>query len=222
MNPQTVRRAMTIFIGIIMVSSAVGYALIFQVYSGKGAQNPNQDQQQQTQQEILTKLIGQGIVDRELTPSEKVFVLRNGLVLAEAYGPKTCMLACPVGTDCEQCRKDYGGLEGFVKGLPGYVVLEQIEAQNSSYRFIGSNGKPVDIESFEQEKLLDIYCRIAAAAPRDCLFRALVNVNTNSTTRSTNESSVNPTAAKQITETNGTVQNSTTKLKNETNSTTKK
>lgn len=173
------RRAMSLFIILLMAASAVGYAFIFQFYSGT-QQSPQQDQQQLAEQ-ALKRIVGNGTVERELQPSEKAFVLQAGFVLLESFAPEECYNVCAAGTDCLPCQNGISALEDFTKTLPGSMVFERIRSENFSARFIGSSGRPQEIEAFDQLALFDTFCGLASFAPRECLLRNIFKPAENGT-----------------------------------------
>jgi hypothetical protein len=141
-------RAFAIVIGVLMVGSTAGYAFL-NVTPGQGPAVP----------EIPT------IVDRPLTTEEQVFVLRTGRVLIENFYSENCTY-CPDRTLT---------LNGFVGGLDGYVVLENVLANETRLEMIGVNGKivPIEDESLDQDGLIDVFCEIAMKQPRQCLLMDL-------------------------------------------------
>jgi hypothetical protein len=141
-------RAFAILIGILMIGSTAGYAFL-NVTPGTGPAVP----------EIPT------IVDRPLTTDEQVFVLRTGRVLIQNF----------YSEDCTHCPDRTLTLNGFVNGLVGYVVLENVLANETRLEMIGVNGKivPIEDEALSQESLMDVFCDIAIKQPRQCLLMDL-------------------------------------------------
>jgi len=138
-------RAFAIVIGLLMVGSTAGYAFM-NVTPGGGPTVP----------EIPT------IVDRPLSTEEQVFVLRTGRVLIENFYTENCTF-CPD-------RNIF--LNGFVNGLDGYAVLENVLANETRLEMIGVNGKiiPIENETLTQEAMTDTFCDIAMKQPRQCLL----------------------------------------------------
>ena len=150
-------RAMAIFIGLVMVLSAAGFAAISASHIGP--------QQQQTSQ-IPT------ILNRTLTQEEKVTILRTGRVLIEdLYYP-----------DCSECLANNRILEAFANRFRQFIVLEKVAVMPGNetnatggyikLQMIGSGGEIQDLEgqNITEENLLNVFCDIAIAQPTECLL----------------------------------------------------
>jgi len=141
-------RAMAIFIGLIMIFSVGGFALS---YAGRNVNPPRNT--------IPT------IVERELNPEEVVSVLRSGRVLIENFYTE----------NCSGCVERNAVLENFANSLDGFVVLEEVKANETKLQMIGTGGKIVSLEneSITEDNLMDIFCDIAIAQPNECLLREI-------------------------------------------------
>lgn len=140
-------RAMAIFIGIVMIFSAAGFAINSAV---------NQGQNQPAGFNIPA------IITRQLTTEETVYVLRDGKVVIEFFYAENC-------TDCQEKLVP---LEGFAQKMSEFVVLEEVKANETSMQMIGSGGKIVDIINItlSEENLMNKFCDIAIAQPPECLM----------------------------------------------------
>jgi thiol:disulfide interchange protein len=149
-------RAVAIFIGLIMVLSTIGFAVnrsaIFS--NGEGQENP---------------LSSANIIDRVLTPEEKIYVLRTGRVIIENFYTDNCSI----------CKENKEVLESFVGKFKGYVLLENVLNNDTVYiKMIGRGG---DIEKFEdaanltvnEDMLMEKFCNLALLQPRECLLREI-------------------------------------------------
>jgi len=144
-----------IVIGLIFVLSMVGFAL-----TGMG-----RFPQQQPGVSIPN------IVNRELTQGEKIYILQTGRVLIEDF----------YAQGCSRCEIDRATLEAFVQEFKEFVVLEEVEVNNTnetSYvklQMIGRTGLIEDLRDVEitQKNLTEIFCDIAIAQPRECLLMGM-------------------------------------------------
>jgi len=140
-------RWMAIFIGLIMVLSAAGFALNSAMNQGS-SQTPGLS--------IPT------IVTRQLTSEETVYVLQSGRVLIEfLYSP-----------NCTECAEKAPALEAFANRMSEFVVLAEAPANETSLQIIGSGGKIEDMwnMSLSDRNLMDTFCGIAIAQPPECLM----------------------------------------------------
>lgn len=141
-------RAMAIFIGLIMIASVGGFALS---YAGRNVNPP---------QNLIPT-----IVDRELSPEEVVLVLQSGRVLIENFY---------LG-NCTECIVNNIVLETFANKFDGFVVLEEVVANETKLQMIGMGGKIISLknETISESNLMDIFCDNAIAQPNECLLREI-------------------------------------------------
>jgi len=140
-------RIMAIFIGLVMVLSAAGFAL-------NSAINQNTDQNPGFN--IPT------IVTRQLTTEETVYVLQNGRVLIEFL----------YSENCTECPDKIVTLEGFAQRMSDFVVLEEAKGNETSLQIIGVGGKIENIwnMTLSEQNLMGTFCDIAIAQPPECLM----------------------------------------------------
>ena len=138
-------RTMAIVIGLIMIFSMGGFALSSVVYLQPPAE------------EVMPS-----IVNRALTPQEKIGILQTGRVLIEDFYAENC-------TECA----DLGiMLSSFVEAFKDYAVLEVVVANETEVKMIGTGGQIRDIPlNVTQEGLMDIFCELAILQPTECLLR---------------------------------------------------
>jgi thiol-disulfide isomerase/thioredoxin len=140
-------RIMAIFIGLVMVMSVAGFALMSAM---------NQDTNPNPGFNIPS------IVTRQLTSEETVYVLQTGRVLIEFfYSP-----------NCTGCAEKTPVLEAFAQRMGEFVVLEEAPANETSLQIIGSGGKIEDIwnMTMTDQNLLETFCGIAITQPPECLM----------------------------------------------------
>jgi thiol-disulfide isomerase/thioredoxin len=140
-------RFMAIFIGVIMLGSVAGFAII-----SSTPPNPQAP-------EIPS------VVKRQLTTDETLFILRNGKVLIEDFYTE----------DCSDCFEKNVVLESFANRFRDFIVLEEVvvnQTNQTMLQMIGANGKIVSLEniSIEENSLLDVFCEVAIAQPIECLL----------------------------------------------------
>jgi hypothetical protein len=147
-----------IFVGLIFILSMAGFAVTslsgFRQPQNPGAEIPN-------------------IINRELAPEEKIYVLQTGRVLVENF----------YVSGCSRCIADRATLESFANRFRDFVVLEQVEvAANATnetayvkLQMIGRAGLIEDLEESQltEENLTDIFCDMALSQPRECLLRGI-------------------------------------------------
>ncbi len=141
-------RIMAIFIGLVMVMSAAGFAL----NSAINQQNRN------TTPEFSIPTI----VTKQLTTEETVYVLQSGRVLIEFL----------YAENCTECPGKISSLEGFANKMSEFVVLEEVPANDTSIQIIGSGGKIEDMGNMtlSEQNLMNTFCGIAIAQPPECLM----------------------------------------------------
>jgi hypothetical protein len=142
----TMKPAAAILILVIMVLSAVGFAL-----------NSATFQQEPPQPEIPT------VIREPLSPEQQVFILRSGRVLIEHFYSDGCI----------ECLDKNSQLEDFASRLEGYVVVNEVVGNESRLDMIGAGGKIVSLEneSLNYASMIDKFCDIAIAQPRACILR---------------------------------------------------
>ncbi len=141
-------RFMAIFIGVIMLGSVAGFALM-SVNMPTGNDAP----------EIPV------VVDRALTTDEILYVLRSGRVLIEDF----------YTTDFPNYLERNMLLESFAGRFSDFVVLERVmvnQTNETMLQMIGSGGRIVKLENttINDSSLLDVFCGIAMAQPMECLL----------------------------------------------------
>ncbi len=145
MKKDTKERIAAIFLGLIMVTSLAGFAAMNIITPESG-----------TYQRIPP------VVDRELTPEEKIFVLRTGRVLLEGY----------FSENCTECAEVIMLGETFANGFSDYFVFEKIRGNETRLQIIGQEGEIRELETnITEDGLLDVFCEIAILQPKECLLR---------------------------------------------------
>jgi hypothetical protein len=146
MSSSTMKPAAAILILVIMVLSAVGFAM-----------NSASFQQEPQSPEIPAVIRG------PISPQEQVNILRGGRVLIEHFYQE----------DCGDCLEKNAQLEAFAGGLEGYVVVNEAVGNESRLDMIGAGGKITNLTGHEldYESLIDTFCEVAIAQPRACIIR---------------------------------------------------
>ena len=142
-------RFMAIFIGVIMLGSVAGFALM--------SININPDPEEP---DIPT------VVNRQLTSDETLFILRNGKVLIEDF----------YTIDCDDCLDKNVLLEMFANRFNEFIVLEEVivnQTNQTMLQMIGAGGRITKMENItiNESNLLDIFCGVAIAQPIECLLQ---------------------------------------------------
>ena len=142
-------RMMALFIGSIMIMSIIGFSL----------SNARFGDQQQNTIDFPYK------IDRELTTEELVSILRAGRIVVESTFEENC-------TDCLEKNLF---LETFFAEFRNYVVLQIMQGNETSLRMIGSGGRIRDLNEMElnDENMLDLFCELAIAQPKECLLNQI-------------------------------------------------
>lgn len=147
MKKDTKERAAAIFLGLIMIMSLAGFA----------AMNISFPTTEDTQGIP-------SVVDREMTPEEKIFVLRTGRVLMESFYSENC-------TECSELNI-LG--ETFANGFPEYFVFEKVKGNETRVQIIGQGGEIRELgTNLTEDELFDVFCDIAILQPKECLLREL-------------------------------------------------
>lgn len=151
-----------IFVLVTMVLSVAGYALM-----------GSNSQQAPEAPEIPS------VIREPIDTQTQVQILRSGSVLIEHF----------YSEDCEDCVQKNAKLEEFISRLPGYVVLNEVQGNDTRLDMIGIGGRIVDISgnSLEYEELIDQYCEVAIAQPRACILRSIDSGGEENVTDSGNE-----------------------------------
>jgi hypothetical protein len=141
-------RLIAIFIGLVMVMSAAGFALNAAMNQGNN-QTPGLN--------VPT------IVTRPLTTEEIVYVL--------SYEGKVIIEYSYLNGTADQTK--ISALEGFAQKQSDFVVLEEFAGNETSLKIIGSGGKIQDISNItlSDQSLMDTFCDMAIAQPPECLMR---------------------------------------------------
>jgi len=146
-------RAMAIFIGLIMVFSVAGFA-IMSVSWGNNSGN--------------TPVDVPSIIDKALTRDEFRSVLLSGKTIIQNH----YLVGC---TDCGATNALLGN---FTQGMEGFVVLEQfgVQFQNETkLQMVSSDGKITELDSalLNESSLLDTVCSVSYVQPKLCLLRGI-------------------------------------------------
>ena len=139
--------AAAIFILVIMILSVAGFAL----------NSGSFQQAQQQAPEIPT------VIREPLSTQDQVLILRSGRVLIEHFYNDSCL----------DCLDKNAKLEEFASRLEGYVVVNEVQGNETRLGAIGANGRIVSLvgNSLEYGDLLDVFCDIAITQPRACILR---------------------------------------------------
>ncbi|MEM5797784.1 MAG: hypothetical protein QXP39_00880 [Candidatus Aenigmatarchaeota archaeon] len=139
-------RIAAIVIGLLMIGSIVGFAVMSARPITRG-------------QSISP------VIERLLTPQEKIQVLRTGRVLIEYIYP----------SDCNDCEKKAGMYYGFVQRYANFTVLEIVQTNaTTTDQLIGIGGQIRELKNITTEdELFAVFCESAIIKPRECLFLTL-------------------------------------------------
>lgn len=142
----TMKPAVAIIILVIMVLSAVGFAM-------NGA-DFGQEPQETEIPSVIREPVG---------PEQQIYILRSGRVLIEHFYQENC-------TDCLEKNAQ---LESFAGRLEGYVVVNEVVGNESKLDMIGAGGRITDLEghALDYESLIETFCNVAIAQPRACIIR---------------------------------------------------
>ncbi len=146
------KRIMALFVGLTMVISIVGFAFMHNPprQNNQGFQMPN-------------------IVNRTLTPEEKVYVLRSGKTLIEYVYP----------INCTSCLNKVSVYHNFANSpdFKNYVVLECVgipEINETIDKVVGIGGDATDLSHVNSsDELEGIFCDVAIAKPDICILREI-------------------------------------------------
>ncbi len=143
-----IERFMAIFIGVIMLGSVAGFAMM-SINLQPDSEAP----------EIPT------IVNRQLTTDETIYILRTGKVVIENF----------YSIDCNDCLERNVMLEAFANQFKDFVVLERVvvnQTNQSMFQMIGSGGRilKLDNQTINDSNILGFFCEVAIAQPIECLI----------------------------------------------------
>jgi len=150
MEMKAKERLGALFIGLIMLLSVAGFAL------------SNPVDLTGNQEESKIDLIIKG----EMSPADVVYILRNGKTILRYY----------YAAD-EKSIDDKIKLEVFANKIKNYVVLNEIEANETSLEIIGAvagEGRIVNYEGVINETgLFSKFCEIAVVKPKECFLNEI-------------------------------------------------
>ncbi len=138
-------RMMAIFIGSLMIMSLVSFGLSSTRFS-----NP------------ASTISVPFIVERQLASDEMISILSSGkIIIEDTYSP-----------ECSECVENNMALTTFFGRFRDYAVIQMIEGNETSVKIIGSGGRIKDISGigFTDGELMDAFCEMAIAQPRECLL----------------------------------------------------
>lgn len=138
-------RFIAIFMGLLMLLSVAGYAII-NVYKAP------------VKEESINP-----IIKRVLTPEEKIGILRSGKIIIENFYTK----------NCTECIDRNNLLESFVVQFKDYIIMEEVLMNQTSLKIIGKGGKIKNIKNVTEENLMDVFCEMAILQPKECLLREM-------------------------------------------------
>jgi hypothetical protein len=146
MPSSAMKPAAAILILVIMVLSAVGFAM----NSASFGQEPQEV-------EIPT------VIREPIGTEQQLYILMSGRVLIEHFYQE----------NCTECLERNAQLEAFAERLEGYVVVNEVVGNESRLDVIGANGRITDLEDhdLDYESLIDTFCDVAIAQPRACIIR---------------------------------------------------
>lgn len=146
MNEVAKQRAMALFIAVIMVLGTVGFALMSQV-----PDNPEPVEMPD-------------VIDRPLTPEERVSILRSGRALIEYFYNVTCM-------ECVDRAEMY---RNFVqsKEFGGYLTLSYGVAENETMDWmLNLDGTRIELSGVNSTHgLRELFCEVAIWKPDICIL----------------------------------------------------
>lgn len=143
------QRFMAIFIGFIMVASMVGFAMMnYQPQGPAPIETPT-------------------IMNRTVTPEERVGILRSGKVLIEYFYNGSCI----------ECIEKGNMYKNFVQSreLEGYLVLSHgIAGNETSDWMLNLDGTQIDLTDINSTKeLRELFCEVAFVKPNICILEEI-------------------------------------------------
>ena len=202
-NNTGTKRAIGLFIIIIMFFSIVGYGLI-------SSQGNFQNQPQQPQNQPNISIINV----KELSVDEKIYVFSLNRVLFEHFYPE----------GCTECLDLQSALVNFTVQFQQNVVLETVSGfnQTSLNMFVYRGGDkvsqiPIETNNLTLDSLIEFFCSNSPIRPKECLFREF---GTLSTPEVKNNTETNVNTSLETENTTNTIQTNVTINTNRTNTTT--
>ncbi len=149
MNDVAKQRIMAVFIGFIMVASMVGFAMMSYRPEGPGpVEVPD-------------------VLNRMLTPDERVGIIRNGKVIIEYFYNVTCI----------ECLEREGMYKDFVelKEFEGYFVLSHGTSENETMDWmLNLDGTQIDLTGINSTRgLRELFCDVAFIKPNICILEEI-------------------------------------------------
>ena len=143
------QRLMAIFIGFIMVASMVGFAMMSYRPEGPGP------------------VILPDVLNRTLTPEERVGILRSGKVLIEYFYNGTCI-------ECVEKEGMYRNFAGS-REFKGYLILSHGIAENETMDWmLNLDGTRIDLDNVNSTKeLRELFCDVAIIKPNICILQEI-------------------------------------------------
>ena len=138
-----------IFIGLIMILSAVGFAIVNIV-----PQAPDAPEMP-------------FVINEPISGGDVVFILQNGKTLLRYYYDITD----------QKSLDDKITLEIFANQVRDYVVLNELESNETKLEIVGVVGREGKVIAFEdeinKENLFIKFCEIATLKPKECFLYAI-------------------------------------------------
>lgn len=143
------QRSMALFIGFIMVASMVGFAMMNYRPEGPGP------------------VMLPDILNRTLTPEERVGTLRSGKVIIEYFYNESC-IEC---AEKEEVYKNFVGSREF----EGYAVLSYGISENETADWmINLDGTRIELTDINSTKdLRELFCEVAFIKPNICILQEI-------------------------------------------------
>ncbi len=139
-------RFMALFIGFVMVASILGFAMMRYTPEGPGP----------------VKL--PDVLNRTLTPEERVGVLRGGKVIIEYFHNGSCQ-------DCAEKERMY---MNFVDSFRGYVMLSYGVSNETADWMINLDGTQIDLSDVNSTgELRSLFCEVAIIKPNVCILEEI-------------------------------------------------
>jgi len=139
-------RFMALFIGFVMVASILGFAMMRYTPEAPGP----------------VKL--PDVLNRTLTPEERVGVLRGGKVIIEYFHNGSCQ-------DCAEKERMY---MNFVDSFRGYVMLSYGVSNETADWMINLDGTQIDLSDVNSTReLRSLFCEVAIIKPNVCILEEI-------------------------------------------------
>lgn len=102
------------------------------------------------------------IIDYELTPEQKNYLLADGKTIIEySYN-----------LSCVECLNQKALLEGLTNQFSDQLFLQEIVASDSSLTITSRYGQE-DVENITQESIIDVLCELMINPPLGCIRRGI-------------------------------------------------